>query len=443
MAEPKSSFLLKRRSVGYLQNRLNDIPDQNLFFALFLIGAGGILVLKSTGMDHRLVVILPVFLMFAYAGMAFWTKRYRLREDKVGDNIYYLGFLYTLTSLAFALYTFANAESPAEKIISDFGIAIATTIVGLVGRVFFNQMREDPIEYEREARSSLAEATNEMRSQLGDIVTEASIFKQKLSQVLEEAVLEVAGVASASMNDIQAKFTSNGEEVLMAIRRAFGEFSENASRLNNISSKNVTAIQNLIEKIDGVTVAPDMLEKRLDFVTQKYDQAAQQALERNKLYLNDLKNLRKIIKTSEIASNSFEHQLQKVDEGIVDKLSELNKSLQDCISSSARLSKTMENSTKKMTEDLAVASDVGGDLYALMATQAEGALEVGAGLETVMQKYLKTAEGMRKEIENELKQLVNASNRLLEQGNITPKPTSENPDGTKPPTAVESVSGDD
>ena len=44
--------------------------------------------------------------MASYALLALVTKRYRLREDKVGDNIYYLGFLFTLVSLAYALHVY-------------------------------------------------------------------------------------------------------------------------------------------------------------------------------------------------------------------------------------------------------------------------------------------------------------------------------------------------
>ena len=35
-------------------------------------------------------------------------------------------------------------------IVSNFGIAIVTTIVGVVSRVWLHQMRDDPLELERE-----------------------------------------------------------------------------------------------------------------------------------------------------------------------------------------------------------------------------------------------------------------------------------------------------
>src|SRR2546422_3241136 len=59
-------------------------------------------------------------------------------------------------------------------------------------RSLFNQMREDPVEYEREARYSLAEASSALRSQLADISIEMSNFKRKLAQILEEGIVDVS-----------------------------------------------------------------------------------------------------------------------------------------------------------------------------------------------------------------------------------------------------------
>ena len=62
-----------------------------------------------------------------------------------GDNLYYMGFLFTLTSLAVSLYQFSTVGS-AEQIVQNFGIAIASTIAGITLRIMFNQMRRDPVE---------------------------------------------------------------------------------------------------------------------------------------------------------------------------------------------------------------------------------------------------------------------------------------------------------
>jgi len=75
----------------------------------------------------------------------YFSRNLRLRDDQSGDNLYYMGFLFTLTSLGVSLYQF-SVERAAEEIVQNFGIAIASTITGIALRVVFNQMRRDPVE---------------------------------------------------------------------------------------------------------------------------------------------------------------------------------------------------------------------------------------------------------------------------------------------------------
>ena len=63
------------------------------------------------------------------------------REEE-GDNVYYLGLLFTLISLMFALVELFGADTDAvrnaEKIralLENFGIALTSTVVGIAGRV--------------------------------------------------------------------------------------------------------------------------------------------------------------------------------------------------------------------------------------------------------------------------------------------------------------------
>ena len=89
--------------------------------------------------------------MLGYAFLIVTARGLRLRDDQSGDNLYYMGFLFTLTSLGVSLYQF-SASRASEEIVQNFGIAIASTITGIGLRVMFNQMRRDPVEIERAMR---------------------------------------------------------------------------------------------------------------------------------------------------------------------------------------------------------------------------------------------------------------------------------------------------
>src|ERR1700679_1237765 len=89
------------------RNPFADRLDQILFFGFFAAGTVSIWTLKLLGINQYIVTAVPLALMAIYALIAIVTKRYRVREDRVGDNIYYLGFLFTLVSLAYALYVYS------------------------------------------------------------------------------------------------------------------------------------------------------------------------------------------------------------------------------------------------------------------------------------------------------------------------------------------------
>ena len=132
-------------------------------FMLFVaVGAAYIIAGKLFGVAALLVTFVPVAIMVAYALVITLSRSLRLRDDQLGDNLYYMGFLFTLTSLGVSLYQF-SASHAAEEIVQNFGIAIGSTIAGIGLRVIFNQMRRDPVEIERTMRLELAEAARRVR----------------------------------------------------------------------------------------------------------------------------------------------------------------------------------------------------------------------------------------------------------------------------------------
>src|SRR6266404_2014569 len=144
--------------------------DHWAFILTAATGAVIIFVLKSglLQIPHAdvLGIVAPVMLMALYALTVTIIPRTKLRLDQAGDNLYYLGFTYTLCSLGITLYRFHAGEGADDYIVSNFGIALATTIVGVVFRVWLHQMREDPLELEREARSEIADAVGRLRAEI-------------------------------------------------------------------------------------------------------------------------------------------------------------------------------------------------------------------------------------------------------------------------------------
>jgi hypothetical protein len=94
-------------------------PISALVFVPFVLaGCIYIILSKLIGLPLLAVTLIPVVIMLGYAVLAFSARAIRLRDDQTGDNLYYMGFLFTLTSLGVALYQFTT-EGGVEDIVRN------------------------------------------------------------------------------------------------------------------------------------------------------------------------------------------------------------------------------------------------------------------------------------------------------------------------------------
>ncbi len=185
-----------------------------IVFMLFVAaGSAYIIVAKLWGIQQLFVTFVPVLTMIGYALLIWLARSLRLRDDQAGDNLYYMGFLFTLTSLGVSLYQF-NANRAAEEIVQNFGIAIGSTITGIALRVIFNQMRQDPIEVERTMRLELADAARRVRRELDSTVVEFGYVRRSAQQAaadsfihMAEKIDEISSRLLAGIADVTAKST--------------------------------------------------------------------------------------------------------------------------------------------------------------------------------------------------------------------------------------------
>jgi Mg2+ and Co2+ transporter CorA len=179
-----------------------------VFMAFVALGSVYILLAKLAGVGQFYVTFVPVGIMLAYAALIFLARNLRLRDDQSGDNLYYMGFLFTLTSLGVSLYQF-SAEHAAEDIVQNFGIAIGSTIAGIGLRVVFNLMRRDPVEVERMMRLELAEAARRVRRELDSTVVEFGYHRRSAQQAAADSFKQVA----ERFEEIVAKFDTSLKEI--------------------------------------------------------------------------------------------------------------------------------------------------------------------------------------------------------------------------------------
>jgi hypothetical protein len=235
-----------------------------VFFTVVLSGCGYIVFSKLQGFSAIYVTLVPVLFMIGYALLLGLARLFRLRDDQSGDNLYYMGFLFTLTSLAVSLYQFSTAGSPAQ-IVQNFGIAIASTIAGIALRIFFNQMRRDPIEVEHTARLELAQASRKVKREMESSVLEFSHFRRAAQQAIQDALDEM----TAMLAEAKSRFVGQLEEFATTSSKPIEEASKrSADAIERLNTRISTAMDDLAIQIstDG-----SQLSKRTAAVVKAID----------------------------------------------------------------------------------------------------------------------------------------------------------------------------
>lgn len=232
-------------------------------FLLFaFVGGAAILLAKSVGLGAIPVAAGAAIAMVAYAFVVQTSGTGRLRADQAGDNCYYLGLIYTLISLAYAIFFFDPATT-ATTVVQGFGVALATTIMGLILRVFFNQSRVDLVETEDTARIELAEAAGRLKAELQAMTVSMSDYGRETRQVLEELRDEVVGSLTAARRESVAAIgettSSAGSaigsiaaEATAAVTQQSSDALARSRRVTAATEKVVASIERHAEVMGGV-----------------------------------------------------------------------------------------------------------------------------------------------------------------------------------------------
>lgn len=240
-------------------------------FAAFTIGGCFfIAVSKWFGVDPFLSMSVPILLMLTYLALSTITGKLRLHDEQTGDNLYYMGFLYTLSSLGMALYQFSS-DASTDAVVKNFGIAITSTITGIALRILYNQMRRDPADIERSARHELANMTRRVRAEMENVTREFSDFRRVSNQMLEEGFDEIAKQAERNGEHIRTILDKLAMEAIKPIQEAAGKLgSAMQSNFDQIEGQ-FTAVAKRVE------TAGDLLEKANSSMSTSVDRLGTQA----------------------------------------------------------------------------------------------------------------------------------------------------------------------
>ncbi len=281
------------------QGFFSDGPDKWLFMLFAIVGFTLTFAAKSAGLTGLPIALLPVAVLIGYAVISTCIEKFRLHPDRLGDNCYYMGFIFTLASLSAALVEVQGRAGDArnallEQLIGSFGIALFSTITGIVLRVFFMQMRREVEDIEEEIRNDLQEAAQRLKDQLGTAVENLEGFRTRTEQVMNEQFvataaefsrvsfalaknLSASGAAHAaaaerlsfSAGEAASKLAQAADAMTEQMRASVTLHQDATKRLTASSEKVVSQVGRLVDRIDKIEVPGDLLTRQVDEARQR------------------------------------------------------------------------------------------------------------------------------------------------------------------------------
>ena len=287
-----------------------------LFFAVVVFGSSYIILSKLNNFGAFAVTAIPVLIMITYAVLLGGARLFRLRDDQSGDNLYYMGFLFTLTSLAVSLYQFSAAGS-AEQIVQNFGIAIASTIAGITLRILFNQMRRDPVEVEAAARLELAEAARRVKRELEGAILEFNYFRRMTTQSAHDALDEVREGIRAAGKPLEEATRKSGEtlddlnaRMARTLQSVSEQLIEEGELLSRSAASIVEAIDAAVTKLASLQAPEKLIESKLTPVIEGLTGAVNSLGESAEAQARNIENNLKHTQTVVLAVTQLLHEIQ-------------------------------------------------------------------------------------------------------------------------------------
>jgi hypothetical protein len=216
-------------------------------------------------MQWSLGLVFPLCVMGAYIALGLKRQDRDVTDEKFADSCYYLGFIFTITSIVFSLFDLPNIGERIQDIAVRFGAAMVSTVAGLIVRVYLVSFRPDSSDALQDAEDAVLEAAQKFREQLLMAYEKLGDFQSQVTTAtqtsVEAAKLQVEKLAQDHSVRMERVFVELNERNQLAVTQALSEVSNASSRMaqsvDSYAQSMKTSLQSLGEKVeafgDGVT----------------------------------------------------------------------------------------------------------------------------------------------------------------------------------------------
>jgi hypothetical protein len=248
------------------------IRMQKLFVVTVVLKLGTAFLGWRFSMPWSLGFAVPLAIMCVYIAAGLRRADDDVSDEKFADTCYYLGFIFTITSIIFSLFDLPQIGTRIQDIAVRFGAAMVSTVLGLAVRVFLVSFRKDGADAVQDAEDAVVEAAQRFREQLVIAVEKLQDFEQVVDRAavssVERVNLQVEKLSSDYSLRLQGFFTELAQQNQVAFTSALEEVKTASLRLSGSFDSYSVGIQKNLSSIEGkVTQFADAVSGRLATTT--------------------------------------------------------------------------------------------------------------------------------------------------------------------------------
>jgi len=202
----------------------------------FLIGAGILAIGAGTYFNNLYInLAIPVVIMLYYTYTVYYEDEGALSIEQKADSVYYMGFIYTLVAMTASLVALANNDQlDFNSVVINFGLALTTTIIGLVVRIMWLQLDSQSLDdAESILKDRVIKQTRKLSEETENIITNMTALSSQLHDASNQLTTNFDSLSESF--DLSTAVNSNLTSMTVSAENINTTFTNTAATLNNLN----------------------------------------------------------------------------------------------------------------------------------------------------------------------------------------------------------------
>jgi hypothetical protein len=352
--------------IGTLSSSEDKIDAETLRKHFFFHSVAGFVIIIGLRFFNA-----PVMLAIALVAAVLCNYFYRFKKggepqaliDTFADSAYYLGFLLTLVSLIIAMIFFdlSDGALSASYILTQFGAAMTTTLLGMSFRIWYKQFDTNIVAAQISVREALDQTVRDFNIQMRSTnntlsrltktidknIEDTELRNEKSLQLYDDTQKKIIELSEVSINLFTANIEKNLNNSISKLNDFLGTTSQAMDKVvtNSLASNNIVAKQNSellkdgLEELFGkmtsdfadtfkiISSSTENLNSAFDGASNSakgLDKTISETAKAASIQLSQFESLQPNFKAIEASQNEFVRGLDKLSIGIKEKVETLS-----------------------------------------------------------------------------------------------------------------------